>query len=926
MDPSIQHTLDHIPTLQALEGKFRKLRRSKASGPDQLPGELFIAAPTDAARTFYGLTMKVAAFGSDPLQWRGGIVKAIYKKGATDQAHNWRNILLSSVPGKATHSLIRDALNRCYQQAAHEGQFGGKTGANISVPTMGVRSFQHWCKSTCRSYALIFIDGIEAFYRLVRELCFSYSDPDAFGQVLDRTHASQHLKQLILENAKALSALERANASSHLVAVTRALHQLTWFVVDQETQGVVVTTRGSRPGDPIAGVLFNLVMGRAMSQIDLRLKENGLRETLGLDESQPLPLRCRGFSSVDFSGQAWVDDLIYMKSSDDPATLCEQVQQIVAIVQSELATFGIDMNLAKGKSEVMIHLAGQGSRQLRRQLLVEAGSQLRFVDVDGQSRTLSVGHKYKYLGSVLSIQGSCQVDIKNRAAQTFAALKTIRRHVLRNRDLSAKSRQQIIHSIVISKMMATSGSWILDTKQAVQCFHKTMMRIYRYIFSQLPGWDKTRNYSHEEIISTLGTLWPSELLHVHRLRGLIAATTSGTLHIWAILQADKQWLNHIQEALIWLSWQTSMDVTGESPPMETQSFIDLVETHPHRARRLLRRGQIAALNMRIRENNAHLWHIKYSAMLTDIGFTSTEVIDVADSQDEAAQEGFLCPICAKHFSTPHGAATHLMRAHQIHAEHYLWANRTSCLCCMQEFHSTRRLSAHFQHGGVRCLEQLKLRYHDPHTLADDHRKENMEHVPFIAVAGPVEQWCQQMADEHRGWIHKPRRARRPPMMARTRGTDPPLRGSAFPTQLDVSNVHMPRHIPMPTQFILHFFSGRRREGDLQCHLEEQASSSGFYIRVLSLDVAIDGTLGNLSTEHAYAFWIDKSLRGYIHSFVTGPPCETFTRARFRAGGPPPLRSKTYRWGLPGLVGRHHHQVESGSVLWRFEPPASRFLV
>lgn len=259
----------------------------------------------------------------------------------------------------------------------------------------------------------------------------------------------------------------------------------------------------------------------------------------------------------------------------------------------------------------------------------------------------------------------------------------------------------------------------------------------------------------------------------------------------------------------------------------------------------------------------------------------------------------------------------MMRAHGLHADHYLWANRTSCLCCMQEFHSTKRLSAHFQHGGFRCLQQLKLRYQHPQVLLDEHRGGDMQHVPFAPVAGPVEEWCQQMVDEHRGWIRKPRRARRLPLMPRQRAPDAPLSKQSFPTCFVFSEQRIPRHIPMPTQFILHFFSGRRRTFDLQSHLEKQASELHKCIRVLSLDVAIDGALGNLATDQAYHFWVDKCLRGFIHSFMAGPPCETFTRARFKAGGPPPLRSKAYRWGLPGLLGRNHHQVESGSYLWRF---------
>lgn len=178
------------------------------------------------------------------------------------------------------------------------------------------------------------------------------------------------------------------------------------------------------------------------------------------------------------------------------------------------------------------------------------------------------------------------------------------------------------------------------------------MRIYRYIFSQLPGWEKTQHYSHEEIVTSLWVLWPSELLHIHRLRGLIAAVRVGTRHIWALLQADKRWLEHIQEALVWISHQKSMDVAGEQPPIDLQTFINLSEDEPHKARRRLRRAQLAALNMRVREHGANQWHRKFAQQLLDVGFTFQDTVVIEDSHDEAAQEGFLCPVCAS-FSPHH---------------------------------------------------------------------------------------------------------------------------------------------------------------------------------------------------------------------------------------------------------------------------------
>ena len=52
-------------------------------------------------------------------------------------------------------------------------------------------------------------------------------------------------------------------------------------------------------------------------------------------------------------------------------------------------------------------------------------------------------------------------------------------------------------------------------------------------------------------------------------------------------------------------------------------------------------------------------------------------------------------------------------------------------------------------------------------------------------------------------------------------------------------------------------------------------------------------------------------------FGGGPPCETWTAARFLPGGPPPVRSFEQPWGLCNLAPRAHLQVWVGTVLLQF---------
>ena len=117
------------------------------------------------------------------------------------------------------------------------------------------------------------------------------------------------------------------------------------------------------------------------------------------------------------------------------------------------------------------------------------------------------------------------------------------------------------------------------------------------------------------------------------------------------------------------------------------------------------------------------------------------------------------------------------------------------------------------------------------------------------------------------------------------------------------------------------FSGRRRDHD--CHHWVHALAAellpDFEVLSLSMDTAIDGTLGNMlgpSYEHAVTL---AQARAVALSF-TGPPCETWTAARHIQSselfgrGPQPLRSALATWGIPGLSPRELDQLGVGSQL------------
>lgn len=126
--------------------------------------------------------------------------------------------------------------------------------------------------------------------------------------------------------------------------------------------------------------------------------------------------------------------------------------------------------------------------------------------------------------------------------------------------------------------------------------------------------------------------------------------------------------------------------------------------------------------------------------------------------------------------------------------------------------------------------------------------------------------------------------------------------------------------------VVHLFSGRRRANDFHARLTGMVQGKPYDVHVLSLDTAIDKTSGNLaSTSITWRKLLSLLARGAIAAGIAGPPCETFSAARYYIPSeeelgesdrvwPRPLRDALHPWGLRDLRAKELRQLMTGSAL------------
>ena len=121
-----------------------------------------------------------------------------------------------------------------------------------------------------------------------------------------------------------------------------------------------------------------------------------------------------------------------------------------------------------------------------------------------------------------------------------------------------------------------------------------------------------------------------------------------------------------------------------------------------------------------------------------------------------------------------------------------------------------------------------------------------------------------------------------------------------------------------TFVIFHAFSGDSRSKDLKWWLKELSKFKDFRLIVITADLATDKRW-DLAKPETFSRLMAMAEEGFIDVVIGGPPCSTWSRARFiklpDGYGPRPLRHRgKYAWGLPNLSPHEQRRVQEANIL------------
>ena len=200
--------------------------------------------------------------------------------------------------------------------------------------------------------AVTFYDIKAAYYRLLRHtLVPTLADDRPLLALIHQLGLPAAAVEELRSHLANMALLPEAGVSPHTTAIVADLFRGTWFRLDQSVI-LTATARGSRPGDPLADILFGFSLAGYLKAVDQALTARGLSTPTPVCSSQDAWFDCPAPPHINHV--SWADDYAHLQTAATEADLHHTVVA-AATLHLELATsIGVELTFAVDKSAVLL--------------------------------------------------------------------------------------------------------------------------------------------------------------------------------------------------------------------------------------------------------------------------------------------------------------------------------------------------------------------------------------------------------------------------------------------------------------------------------------------------------------------------------------------------------------------------------------------
>ena len=650
-------------------------------GPDNLPAAIYKLDPTLFAQLLYPLCLKIGIRCQEPLKFRGGEIIALAKKATSRfRCTDFRAIVLADQMGKYFHTMQRHKLLPAF--------------ASYKAPTQADRASR--CK---RSFVVLFVDVASAYYKAIRPFIINGDCSDeAVCHMFAQNQWSPDLLQDFLAAMQAPSAFAQAGVSPHMRCQTQFGLQATWFSLRNMPGTLTKTSHGTRPGNPLADLLFAFLFSRVNKLIQEQMDFEGCLDHRFVTQWLPgVPL------SPDeqipcFPGLgSWADDLYLASTVPTADELLPTARTLSRIAIDAAATYGLVLNLGEDKTNLLLVSRGHGSFALRRLLASQSCPQLSVTTKSLGIVQVRIVKDYIHVGSLFD-GTSCQPEIHRRFLLASPLVKQLRRPVFGAPVLSLSLKSMLLQSYVLSRFLFGCSTWHFTKRQEYQLWFAKLVQFYSVL---LPRSLKGPGFHSLDLLAHTCQVHPALLLAKHRLALLSRMFDPALDTNWSILQASNTWCDQVLNDMQWVAhW------VPEFPGWDFQSTmyaaLDSFVSSPKTLTTLTRLAEKRCQGYLKLWRGLQSFRTSFRQMAKESKVDWTEPDTTADAVPLTHQ----CTLCNQHFATFHGLTSHLHKWHGVKNLARRYTSGNVCRHCLTMYDNRENVIQHLKRLQAGCLISL----------------------------------------------------------------------------------------------------------------------------------------------------------------------------------------------------------------------------
>ena len=307
-------------------------------------------------------------------------------------------------------------------------------------------------------------------------------------------------------------------ASLHLQHVVRDTVMSHTFFQVAHVPMICCTTRGTRPGNPLGDLLFNMIMRMILQDA----REYLLHNTPNVWMGSPAP--CDSFAGAPempvsgFTDIAFVDDAAIAMHAPSLDQLQVLIRGNAHAMNHATRKRGMSLNFEKGKTEVLWiwSVTDRESRHVKQQIATDDGH-LVWQQDDIQYR-LSVTQSYRHLGTWMQAPPRNARDVQHRARLAKASWSTLSRPLYSKSYVALSTKTQVFQSLSMSRLLYNVHTWCSTTNDEWNRWQNHMRKpIGLMVKHSLEGQPPT-HFETVDLFGMADVLSPIDQAHVARLR------------------------------------------------------------------------------------------------------------------------------------------------------------------------------------------------------------------------------------------------------------------------------------------------------------------------------------------------------------------------------------------------------------------------